>query len=200
MKNLFFIIVLFFLFPVLASAQETDFKEIVKKCREESSKLREQEDLELSFDCYIGATAPNFQAKTITGESIELAKLRGQVVVLYFFYHSCGDPCNGQIPALNEVVKKYRFDDVKFLALADDSEPELVEAFLREQEFEFKVIPQATDIIYETFYNPAGFPSLFVIDRKGKIQYLSSGGSAEKEQIKARKDNLITIIEKYLHN
>lgn len=180
----------------LSFAQVTDFKEVIKRCREESKK---RGDFITSMDCYIGATAPNFQGKTITGEPIELAKLRGQIVVLYFFYHSCGDPCNGQIPALNEVVKKYRFEDVKFLALADDSEPELVAEFLRTNEFEFKVIPQAQNIIWETFGNPAGFPALFVIDREGKIQHLSAGGSSEKEQIKVVQETLIAVIDKWLH-
>lgn len=201
MKKKLITLSLFTCFALLLVAQEGSFKEILEKCRRETQPAGADIIIPNTkvFDCLIGVTAPNFQGKTTTGEPVELAKLKGQVVVLYFFFHSCGEPCDAQIPALNEVVKKYRFDDVKFLALADDSEPELVDAYLREHFFEIKVIPQAHDIIWETFAHSIGFPALYVIDREGKVQYLTSGGSTEKEYIQPQMEALKMAIDKCLH-
>lgn len=179
-----------------AAAQEVGFKTIVNDCWKKANEINEEGAF---VKCLIGQQAPNFKAKTITGDPIELTKLRGQVVVLYFFFHSCGEPCNAQMPALNEVVKKYRFEDVEFLALADDSETELLAEFLRGREFEFKVIPEASEIIWKTFAHSIGFPALYVIDREGKIQYLTSGGSTKKEYIQPQMEVLKMAIDTCLH-
>ncbi|MFN7119431.1 MAG: TlpA family protein disulfide reductase [Saprospiraceae bacterium] len=197
MKRRVVLILLLSIHAFFIIAQENNFKAMLEKCWTELEK--NGGDFTERSKCLLDLAAPNFQAKTTTGEGIELTKLRGQVVVLYFFYHSCGTPCDAQIPALNEVVKKYRFEDVKFIALADDSEPELVDAYLREQPFEFKVIPLAQDIIWETFANPAGFPALMVIDRGGKIKHFNPGGPTEKDMIQQNMDKLKTVIDQCLH-
>ncbi|MDX1942404.1 MAG: TlpA disulfide reductase family protein [Saprospiraceae bacterium] len=173
------------------SSQELSYKEALKKCRERN---------EIPYDpkCVIGLEAPNFIGLTIEKEAMELAQLHGQVVVLYFFYNSCGDPCLKQIPALNEVVKKYRFRDVQFLALADDPENVVFEEFLPTNEFWFKIIPDANEIIWQIFEQPFGLPALFVIDRQGKIAYLKSGGPIVAEAIQENMTELIEAIENCL--
>lgn len=189
MKKIFSMLPFLFVLPLPIFTQEVDFKEAVEKCfKKPQTYLIPTEEQK---QCLIGLTAPNFQAISITKEKIELNKLRGKVVVLYFWYVSCGDACLRQLPGLNEVAKRYRFQDVHFLALADDEEATILEEFLPQYEFWFKIIPNAQTIISDTFQHRLGFPAWMVLDKNGKITLIDVGGKTSKEVI----ENLIPAIE-----
>jgi peroxiredoxin len=66
-----------------------------------------------------GKLAPTFDARSLDGEALNLATLRGKVVVLNFWYVSCG-PCRVKIPGLNQLVSEFQGKGVVFIALALD--------------------------------------------------------------------------------
>jgi len=108
-------------------------------------------------------TAP--ELADLDGEVVDIAQLRGSVVVLNFWFMAC-PPCVNEIPKLNAVVDSYAEDGVAFFALTFDEEPELRE-FLGEHPFRYRVIPTTQDVLKGL--GVEAYPSHMVIDREGRV-------------------------------
>jgi len=124
-------------------------------------------------NCLIGATAPFFEAITLSGKKLNLENLKGKVVVINFWFTRC-KPCLEEMPLLNNVVAKYKKENILFLSFANDDAVKLRE-FLRHTAFNFEVVPNS-NILSTTFKLFAVWPTTIVIDTTGKIQMIKVGG------------------------
>ena len=70
------------------------------------------------------------------------------------------------------MVKKYEGQDVKFIAVALDSRAKLV-PFLQRMQFDYDIVPEARNIAKK--YGVTGYPTHFIIDQKGKVQFFQTG-------------------------
>ena len=121
--------------------------------------------------------APDFSLTSIDGEELSLAKLKGKIVVLNFWFLGCA-PCLAEIPNLNGLVKEFAGKGVVFIAPSLDKAPNL-KTFLDKNEFSYKVVSDAIDFIMEKYGDGTGniaFPVHIVIDRSGNITYRRVGG------------------------
>jgi peroxiredoxin len=124
---------------------------------------------------------PNFTALDMNGNRIELAALKGKVVVVNLWFIGCPN-CMDEIKQLNQVVSDYKGkSDVVFLGLAASPKPAL-EKFLAKTPFNYTIIPNAQMIILTKFGTPdkngeinVPFPMHYVIDRDGKIVLKEQG-------------------------
>lgn len=123
----------------------------------------------------------DFNFTTITGKKYELTALRGRIVVLNFWFISCG-PCRAEMPELNKLVKEYKGRDVVFLAVTfDDSES--VKAFQKEKTFDYEIIPDARAWIEKIGVN--GFPTHYILNPQGEVELMLIDGSDKNlEQIR----------------
>lgn len=127
----------------------------------------------------VGQTAPAFSGTTMKGEAVDLEKLSGRVVVMTFWSTRCLI-CHNEIPKLNAMTRRFPADKVTFLALSMENE-EKIASYLTKNFFDFQIVPNsfATVLQYadrdRTGSLDMGFPSFFVIDQTGSIQYRSSG-------------------------
>ena len=115
-----------------------------------------------------GMEAPSFSVRTIDGQTIDSAQLRGKVVVLGFWFIGC-HVCRAIKPDLNKL--KARFgdrDDIVFLAMTMDPKDE-VEKYLKKEPFDYIQATDAKAAMSRFVFN--GFPKNIVIDRNGKIVY-----------------------------
>ena len=72
----------------------------------------------------------DFTISGVDGEKLELAKLRGKVIVVDFWATWCG-PCRAQQPLYEQVKKRFEANkDVVFLNLSTDEDRSLVKPFL----------------------------------------------------------------------
>lgn len=132
--------------------------------------------------------APTFQVETLAGNKLELAKLKGKVVVLNFWFIGCA-PCRVEMPGLNTLVQEYQDKDVVFIAFALDKAPALKE-FLQQKSFKYQVVAQGGEIA--AAYGATVYPTHVIINRKGKIEYFLTGGSETRhEQLRPLIDNLL---------
>lgn len=114
--------------------------------------------------------APAFSLTSLEGEKLDLAALRGKVVVLNFWFTWCA-PCVAEFGQLNGLVDKFKSKGVVFIAPTLDDETTL-RPFLKEHRFEYHVVPNASSLIASTYRDGSGhvvFPTHIVIDREGKI-------------------------------
>lgn len=117
----------------------------------------------------------------MNGDRVELAALKGKVVVLNLWFVGCPS-CMEEIKQLNQLVGEYQGkSDVVFLGLAASRKDDL-QKFLVKNPFDYTIIPNAQMIILSKFGTPdkngeinVPFPMHYVIDRDGKIALKEQG-------------------------
>ena len=118
--------------------------------------------------------APDFNVTTLDGEMLELSKLKGKVVVINFWFIECA-PCIAEIPALNKLVAEYKTKDVVFIGMSRSSMENIQKNFLPNYKFDFKIVADCK-LIAEKYKKWLGWPTTFVLDKKGKVKFVKCGG------------------------
>lgn len=130
-----------------------------------------------------------FKAEDMDGNTIELYRLRGKIVVINFWATWCG-PCKREIPDLNRLVEKFKEDtSVVFLAITDEPKKKIKD-FLKETPFFYQIIPNAKEVLRK--YLVKSIPMHLIIDKNGYIQFMHVGAIPGievilEEEIKALK-------------
>jgi peroxiredoxin len=127
-------------------------------------------------DCVMDKPVPDIKFTTITGKNVELKKLQGKVVVFNFWFSAC-QPCIEEIPALNRLVKEYKNKGVEFFGITYDSY-NTVKKFLPKYKFDFNIVCDVKNLT-EAF--SAGYPTTYIIDQKGIVRMVWSGGFIGEE-------------------
>lgn len=114
----------------------------------------------------VGKAAPKFTLTTFDGEKVELADLKGQVVVLNYWATWCG-PCKRELPVLDAYRRSH--PGLKIYAVAtEDSVPDA------------KLRPLASVLSFPLIAKLSGrgygmidgaVPTNYVIDRQGVLRY-----------------------------
>lgn len=118
-----------------------------------------------------GTAAPSFIAKNMNSDRLDLNEMKGSIVVLNFWFIGC-KPCQVEIPELNELVEKYKNQNVKFVAFALDDKA-AIEKFLNRKAFHYDIVPSARNVAQT--YRVSSYPSHFVLDKEGNIQFFQAG-------------------------
>ncbi len=121
--------------------------------------------------------APAFNLTSLEGKKLELAALRGKVVVLNFWFTGC-EPCVAEMPKLNELVEKFKNEDVVFIAPTWDTES-VSQDFLKKTTFKYNVVANASSLIVRTYRDGTGnvtMPTQIIIDKEGNIEIRITGG------------------------
>ncbi len=121
-----------------------------------------------------GAPAPNVQASVLANapnpgqKVVDLASLRGRVVVLDFWATWCG-PCNVTSPILDAFAKAHAAEGVTVVGISQDNDPEDVASWLARHEVSYVVAHDGTGQAGRT-YGVTNLPTLVVVDRGGNIR------------------------------
>jgi peroxiredoxin len=119
----------------------------------------------------IGEKAPDFELKTLTGETLKLSSLKGKKVMLNFWATWC-PPCKAEMPEMEQFSKEANEDIV---VLAVNIDPQLdVQGFVDENKITFPILLDAEDIVNET-YQVLSIPTTYFIDSQGIIQNKYTG-------------------------
>lgn len=147
--------------------------------------------------------APQFVMPAMDGTEYNLENLRGKIVVMNLWGTYCA-PCIEEMPTLNNLVEKFKSQNVIFLAPATDEKADL-EIFLKKYKFDYQVLPNSFSVVKnyaprkkdEIPQKPGGFmmilPTHLVIDQTGIVTYHDWGFSKETAQkISAEIEKLLT--------
>jgi len=119
----------------------------------------------------IGEKAPDFQLKTLTGDTVKLSDLKGKKIMLNFWATWC-PPCKAEMPEMEQFSKQIGKDTV---ILAVNIDPQLdVQAFVDENKITFPILLDAEDKVNET-YQVISIPTTYFIDTNGFIQNKYTG-------------------------
>lgn len=186
-------IVIGIILSVRLSAQDNCFLKCLENF-EKSSLPVPQKNIEI-LQGLVGCNAPDFQALTIEGKTLNLKELQGKVVVINFWFESCA-PCIAELPALNKLSDEYKEKDVVFIAFGKD-DTQTIKSFLSKHEFNYQHV--ASDYNVEQDYCIlAGWPTNMVIDKEGVVRKIFSGGYLDERAKSHAYDLMKTSIDKYL--
>ena len=126
----------------------------------------------------INETAPSFAVLDFNGNKVNLADLKGKVVVLDFWATWCG-PCIASFPAMQKMVNKYKNNpDVKFLFVDTyervEDKKKKVSDFMADKKYDFQILMDEDNKVAEQ-YNVKSIPYKFVIDKKGVVRFKAIG-------------------------
>jgi peroxiredoxin len=130
-----------------------------------------------------GERAPDFEAQTLSGETIRLSDYRGQVVILNFWFTTCG-PCLREMPDLQAAYDAYGEDGFTVLAINRQDPADEVRAFMDDLALSLPVVMDPDGSLQRRF-NIAGYPSSYVLDPQGVIIDANYRGALTPDQIEA---------------
>ena len=111
--------------------------------------------------------APDFSITDLSGQTLELSRYRGKVVVLNFWATWCS-PCRSEIPHFVDLQNKYGRDGLQIIGISLDDDPELVRAFYRQLRMNYPVAIGDAKLA-EQYGGILGLPVSFLIGRDGRI-------------------------------
>lgn len=107
-----------------------------------------------------------FRLSRPAGEPLDLATLRGKVVVMNFWATWCG-PCRTELPLFEKTIERYRNDpSVSFLAVTTDEDREAVVPYLQQHGYKLPVV--FADGL-EQFFDVTAIPTTIILGPTGKV-------------------------------
>jgi cytochrome c biogenesis protein CcmG, thiol:disulfide interchange protein DsbE len=113
----------------------------------------------------IGASAPEFKVSDGV-KSVDLAELRGHVVLLNFWQTSCV-PCVDELPSLERLQRE--MPAVVVVGISNDDDAAVYRRFLDTYHVDFLTVRDPSFRI-PTMYGTVKIPETYVIDRKGVVR------------------------------
>jgi thiol-disulfide isomerase/thioredoxin len=112
--------------------------------------------------------APNFSLKAADGTTIELAKLKGKVVILNFWATWC-PPCRAEIPDFKKIQEKYKNKGLIVVGVSLDQKGwSAVKPFAEKTKFNYPIV-LGNDNVVKVYGGVEAIPTSIFIDRKGFI-------------------------------
>jgi len=131
-----------------------------------------------------GNKAPDWVLPSLNNKSVKLSDLRGQIVVLEFWFPGCAG-CITSISDFNDIYKTYSKRGVCLYGIEfTNTKASTLKAYVDEMKIQYPTLYSAEQVSKE--YGISAAPTIFVIDRHGVIRYISIG---------SKKDELIKAIE-----
>jgi thiol-disulfide isomerase/thioredoxin len=132
-----------------------------------------------------GQKAIEFKGQYLTKNKSEfdLANFSDNIIILDFWYRTC-PPCIKSIPQLNRIYNKYESKGVKLFGInnidTDSLSRELLIPFRKKENINYPIV--LTDKSISEKYKIIGYPTLYIINKNGDIEYSKLGYSENMEK------------------
>ncbi len=128
----------------------------------------------------------DFTLLTFEGEKFDFRDLKGKVVFMNFWASWCA-PCVAEMPNIQNLYNSYKDrDDIVFVMISLDRDPEKARKFIKRKDFNFPVFtPDYTSGIPGIYESPS-IPTTFVLNKNGFID-TKKVGMANYDTSKFRK-------------
>ncbi len=145
-------------------------------------------DVQRSGAASAGATASDFSARSIDGQTVKLSTYLGKQAILLNFWQTWCEPCVAEFPHLRRMYDANKAKGFVMFGIAMDG-PETVAnvaAFAQRNQLNFTVLLDE-DSHVAAIYNPKkSAPLSVLIDKSGKISVIREGYNPGDEEYLAR--------------
>ena len=122
---------------------------------------------------------PAFELTDLSGKPWRLSDLKGRAVLINVWATWCG-PCQRELPHIQKLYEQTKNrTDLQILTLNIDSDPSMIEPFLKQHGFSYPVLPaegfvtKMLDLVY--------IPQNWIVDPKGEWRWTGQPAVAESE-------------------
>ena len=121
-----------------------------------------------------GGVAPKPLAlKTLAGDTQDLARLKGKVVLVNFWATWC-EPCRDEIPSMERLRARFAAQGLEVLAVNLDEPESRVRGFLEKTPMQFTVLLDPSKVAAKE-WSARILPASYVIGRDGRLHYVAVG-------------------------
>jgi thiol-disulfide isomerase/thioredoxin len=146
----------------------------------------------LLLACTPGEGAPEFEGgtgetsaaillplPTLTGETLDLADYRGQVVLVNFWATWCA-PCREEMPELDSYFQAHQAKGFALLAVNAGEPATRAAEYLAEFDYSFTIILDEDGEIDNYFGGVRGMPTSYVLNGEGEVVYQHVGALTQE--------------------
>ena len=116
----------------------------------------------------IGTTAPALVITELDGNTFDLTKLRGKVVLVNYWATWCA-PCRKDMPKLDAFYRQHHDQNLEMIGISVDRERDLGKVRKVMAAIAYPVA-MLKDVTNNGFGEPEGVPITWIIDRDGKVR------------------------------
>jgi peroxiredoxin len=133
--------------------------------------------------------APDWTIPGLDGKPRRFADLKGKVTVIDFWGSWCG-PCRAELPHFQAIYEKFKGRGVEFLGISWEQVKTRAEAeaaskkFMTQNNLDFPAVVDHERKAVDA-YGVNSFPTVFLIDRSGKVRYRNIGFSEDISHVLA---------------
>lgn len=143
--------------------------------------VRELEESKYPAYSLKGKAAPPMMLPLLGGGQLNLASLKGNVVVLDFWATWC-PPCRKGLPILDEVAREYKDKGVRVFAINCAEAPAQVSQFATSTQLQLPIALDATKAVGQRYHQQA-IPQTVIIDKNGIVQWVEVGLPGNAKQV-----------------
>lgn len=130
----------------------------------------------------VGEKAPDFKLESFAGDSVSLQSLGGNVVILDFWATWCG-PCREAHPHLQKLHEELQDEGLIVLGINSEDD-QTVEGYMDHNNYTFTNLVDLNQSVASR-YNITTIPSVYIIDREGRVSSHLLGYQPESRLRKA---------------
>jgi len=139
----------------------------------------------------VGAVSPDFTIRDTDGAPVHFAEDRTKRPTLLVFWSIFCETCRLEMPIIQKLYERHRDAGLSVLAIALDGEPlkNSIAGFVKQEGYTFRVLIDELDE-KEMFkvadpYGVGGTPTIYLVDRSGKVDFAKVGRIKEEDLEKA---------------
>ncbi len=119
----------------------------------------------------------------LAGQPVELAGLRGKVVLLNFWATWC-PPCKAEMPDLDALQREYGAEKgLVVLGVNVEEDPATVKAFAEQLGLSLPIVLDRNSRVTTQLFGVRPLPTSFIVDREGFIRDAWSGQIAKEAMV-----------------
>lgn len=124
----------------------------------------------------LNRAAPDFEAKTLDGQRVRLSELKDRTVLLNFWASWCG-PCRRELPSIVKLHEEFKDKGLVILGVNDEDKG-TAKSFAGKAGLTFPTLDDSSQKLHRQ-YRVNSIPTIFLIDREGKIVRFLKGSRDE---------------------